>query len=91
MIPQFFNCGSLYPRPDQDRVNFVVQDIAVMLIVMIPFFTAYPIINIKHLDYDNFVAAITLFKEHGRACTDQIRKLRTVHNFARLFKPYKKS
>lgn len=60
LIQAYFNCGKVYTR--SDRCDYLVQTRGHINNVIIPFFTEYPLISVKTLDFNDFAQALAL---HG--------------------------
>ena len=85
-IQEYFDCGNFRLRANQDAGDFLVTRFVDIHEKIIPFFSRYPIVGIKALDYGDFCKAAELMKtkahltKHG---LEQIRKIKDGMNKGR--------
>lgn len=79
----FFKCGRVNVRGN--RCDFYVQDMSKIAEFITPHFKYYPLENIKHLDYLDFVKGLELFKKGGKNNIKEIRDIISGMNSKRKF------
>lgn len=86
LLISFFNCGNVYPRINNNRADFIVQNFNNIFEIVIPHFNNYPLCNIKTLDFNDFTKAALLFKEGGQNNSEKIAKIVSNINSRRIGK-----
>jgi hypothetical protein len=79
---KFFGCGSVGVRSNQvavPRCDFYVQDLALIVEKILPYFDTYPLLNLKHEDYLCFKECVSIIKSKDHLTHEGLNKIKTLN------------
>ncbi len=77
-IVKFLGCGHLHQGKDVSFLDVNVHKFSDILDIIIPFFTKYPILGIKALDFSDFSQIAYLMKDKSHLNKDGLEKIRVI-------------
>lgn len=84
----YLDCGRLREGNNVEFLDIVVERLSDLDGKIIPFFTKYPVLGVKALDFADFSKTVGIMKDKGhlnQEGLDQIRKIKTGMNKGRKF------
>ena len=74
-ISKQFNCGYCYLRKQENVLDFKVTKFSDINDIIIPFFTKYPIIGIKSLDFKDWCLVSEMVKKRQHKLEKNVSKI----------------
>lgn len=76
VIASFLGCGKVYNLTSGQACSLIVQNMADINNIIIPFFNKYPLRNIKEMDFRDFVLASELINKKAHLTPDGLAKVK---------------